>query len=394
MKRMKNFNNESAITLVALIITIIILIILAAVTIKVVTDMKILDFAIKGTEDYSKAQDKEMEDFEKIENLLTDTISNIQSGNTGGASNNSLIPTEADIGKYINYVPQGTDYTVEAKYSGTGQTSGTASEYYNIDQIFTQDTSLKWKIFKLENNILYIISDKSPVTGGCNNTGTLYINSSQGYNNGVTLLDKICDSIYGIADSPNIKAQNLKLEDILEIKSDEITPSAGSQYETVPYPFASSRSYPKIWYSNEKGSLNNAKNNRSTAYDLINLEDSRISSTSENPYYTFWGNSNMNTSEAWINESYYNMIMEPAQTRTYWLSSRLVYPKSNSECYFGLHYVFKTGITYTSLFTFASGSESIEKANNSIRPLVQIPLSECEITESTTSGMDFDITIK
>lgn len=29
-----------------------------------------------------------------------------------------------------------------------------------------------------------------------------------------------------------------------------------------------------------------------------------------------------------------------------------------------------------------------------LRPIVQIPLSACEITKSTTEGMDFDIKIK
>ena len=53
------------ITLVALIITIIVLIILSAVTIKIVTDMKIIEFAIKGTEDYRKSINRHYKQYRK-----------------------------------------------------------------------------------------------------------------------------------------------------------------------------------------------------------------------------------------------------------------------------------------------------------------------------------------
>ena len=58
-KRFDTNKNERGITLVALIITIIILIILAAVTINALTHDGLADMAIKGAQDYDKAQQNE-----------------------------------------------------------------------------------------------------------------------------------------------------------------------------------------------------------------------------------------------------------------------------------------------------------------------------------------------
>jgi len=87
---MKNLNgrpnniheNENAITLVALIITIIILIILAAVTINSLTHDGLADMAIKGAQDYDKAQQNEMNMLNEIDSMVKETIKNIEDGTT------------------------------------------------------------------------------------------------------------------------------------------------------------------------------------------------------------------------------------------------------------------------------------------------------------------------
>lgn len=65
---MINLKKESGITLIALIITIIILVILAAVSIRAVTNMKIVDYAVNGSQNYVAAGKKE-------EKVLDDTAS-------------------------------------------------------------------------------------------------------------------------------------------------------------------------------------------------------------------------------------------------------------------------------------------------------------------------------
>ena len=75
-KRLNRSKNENAITLVALIITIIILIILAAVTINSLTHEGLADMAIKGAQDYDKAQQDEMNMLNDIDAMVKETLKN------------------------------------------------------------------------------------------------------------------------------------------------------------------------------------------------------------------------------------------------------------------------------------------------------------------------------
>ncbi len=77
----KHRKREKGITLVALIITIIVLIILATVTIIAFTEMRILETASKGTENYASAQKYEqqiMNNIDKKANEVVKNITNIQ----------------------------------------------------------------------------------------------------------------------------------------------------------------------------------------------------------------------------------------------------------------------------------------------------------------------------
>ena len=82
-------NKENGITLIALIITIIILVILAAVSIRAVTNMRIVDYAINGTQNYvnaGKTENKTLDDAASfIEGAIgkIDKIQNQKTGPTG-----------------------------------------------------------------------------------------------------------------------------------------------------------------------------------------------------------------------------------------------------------------------------------------------------------------------
>ena len=86
---MKSFKRNEGITLIALIITIIILVILAAVSIRAVTNMRIVDYAINGTQNYVRAgknDNKLLEDTASfIEGAIgkLDKIQNQKTGPTG-----------------------------------------------------------------------------------------------------------------------------------------------------------------------------------------------------------------------------------------------------------------------------------------------------------------------
>lgn len=68
---------EKGITLVALIITIIILVILAAVSIAAVMNMKIVDYAVNGAQNYAKAGVQENTVIKQATDTLEETIGNI-----------------------------------------------------------------------------------------------------------------------------------------------------------------------------------------------------------------------------------------------------------------------------------------------------------------------------
>ena len=69
---------EKGITLVALIITVIILVILAAVTIITLQNSKMINYAVEGTQNYSKAQTEEDAIIKGFETTLDSTLSNIK----------------------------------------------------------------------------------------------------------------------------------------------------------------------------------------------------------------------------------------------------------------------------------------------------------------------------
>ena len=71
---MKKKNNENGITLIALIITIIILVILAAVSIRAVYDMGIVNHAVNGTQKYAEEAVKENQMLEDTTSLIGDTV--------------------------------------------------------------------------------------------------------------------------------------------------------------------------------------------------------------------------------------------------------------------------------------------------------------------------------
>ena len=98
----------------------------------------------------------------------------------------------------------------------------------------------------------------------------------------------------------------------------------------------------------------------------------------------------MNTSSAWTNSTYYDMVMTPAQSKAYWLSSRSVI-LSSSICDFGLQYVSSDGVGGYNVY-YSNGNAS--GSRYAVRPLVSIPLTSCVISTSTDSNFDYHIEAK
>ena len=78
-----NLKSEKAITLIALIITIIILVILAAVSIRAVYNMGIVNHAINGTAEYAKAAKNENKVMQDTESYLENVVARIKAAQDG-----------------------------------------------------------------------------------------------------------------------------------------------------------------------------------------------------------------------------------------------------------------------------------------------------------------------
>ena len=87
---------------------------------------------------------------------------------------------EGEVEKYIAYIPVNGSFSehTNSTYSGSSDNSSIST-----------DTSLKWKILSVGNNVLTLVSDKA-----VNNGFTL--EGANGYNNGVLLLNNACKAMY------------------------------------------------------------------------------------------------------------------------------------------------------------------------------------------------------
>ena len=466
-KRFDTNRNERGITLVALIITIIILIILAAVTINALTHDGLADLAVKASQDYQREQTNEMEKLNEIDNMVKETLKNIEDGTVippapdapgvesvtltvDGTPNGSIakviatvqpenagvvsykfeykLSTEADykLGQEINSSNKSCSYTymdltqlvvnnlkvtvtdhkgnnkeaiievtpdvaepmnptIDTTYGGlevayipkAGQTYNVASTYsgYSSNQSWsTSDYTGTWSVWGTDDNYIYIIS----TTG---TSKTLYLQGALGYNNGVTLLDTLCDTIFTDKTTyPGSAAQNLKLEQVLAVKASSISNNYASTYGTQPYTYE--YTYPYTWNAYEKTEANSTTN-RSTAYPLTT--NTTTTSQTYSPYFTLWHNTTMKTSTAWINSNYYTLVLLTGEPQSYWLSSRFVQPSTSWVCNFGMHYIMGGGVYEHALYWrdhFGTDCQSYTPL--AIRPIVSFPRSMYELDTSTT----------
>ena len=120
-------------------------------------------------------------------------------GGTGGGDTTITDRTGIQVGDYINYTPDSASAYSSSKLSSsiTGSSSNTSD--------LTQDT-LTWQVLRIYDN------------GAMDLIGTLtnqsvYFQGSLGYNNGVYVMNDICESLYS-KKSKGITARSVNLEDM------------------------------------------------------------------------------------------------------------------------------------------------------------------------------------
>lgn len=394
---MFKFNVEQAVTLVALIVTIIILVIIAAVTIAFAFQSDFINIIAQGSENYSIAQINESKLLDDTAIRIEETTNHISSitANMSDSDDTSYAQQEiqAMIGKYVNYQPEVGTYWEDKDKDGNIKNitdfADTTNFYSYEEQSFSTQTgndALKWRIWNIKDGKLFLISDKPT-------SQTLALYGALGYNNGVTLIDNICNTCYS-ANYDGIKVRNLKIEDIINI-----APTANplnDYYGKIRYSYTMKT--PLIWSKYEQGTLNEegkptsneyALNNRSIPYPLT------LQSTTESipvtPYITHFGPTKTSIIVSSNNEVFNELI---AGSQNYWLSSRCFATAADpNNCYFSLSYIYAYGIDYSNLYGLKGNHESSDLQNKKLRPLVSIPLTSCVLTPSTTNDNEIDYKI-
>lgn len=264
--------NDKAITLIALIITIIVMLILVGVTINVVISGGLMNTTKRGSyqtdasmikellehkkamvaatnaNDYERAiNDIEIDDLDLTQSLkeqfkdklivykgtlyyLPEKVTNveeqkwleeIQIYKWNGESN--LTDTEKatlEVGDYVRYAS-----TKEGGYKE--MTTGGVIAYATSDETglgWAQGISRdiypeEWRVLKIDGNKVTLISASASnrvnrITGGEDSYGRLNLKGEQLYNNGVEILNRMCDELYTTEYG---KARSVKIEDINEL---------------------------------------------------------------------------------------------------------------------------------------------------------------------------------
>ena len=204
MKKKKLKKGNEGITLVALVVTIVVLLILAGISLNLVLGQNgIISRAQEARDKTAQAK----VNTEKAINALTDEMEAYVKGNESGSGNNggNNGGTAADLSKYnIGDEVAYTYDTVSGGYSLTAAKSG-----YTSDQTVAQSsTTLKWKIInKDESKGTIDIVSAEPTSN------TVYFRGALGYNNGVYLINDICEKLYSNT-AKGIKARSINLEDM------------------------------------------------------------------------------------------------------------------------------------------------------------------------------------
>ena len=368
MKKTSKREKNKGITLIALIITIIVLLILAGVSITTLTgenglleqaqnakestekaelieraQTDILTIQAKNYGDLSREQlktvldkyfDNVPEDYTKDSELTGKDeygkyiikVSDIYDGILGG----SIVPAGLEVGSIVTYTPSGT-YEWEAEYC-----SSTLADDVVLDSSTDNYKINQWRVFEIDkiNKKVTLVPIK-PIEG------KVYLGQAQGYNNGVYLLIKACESLYGDT-AKGIKARNINIEDIEKKMTEQALQEAHSyvgasvgygEQEPEAYTTNSSK-YPSIYAKEILSVINQNKNNsglsKSEQTSLIKRSDEGAvngqitTATSIQPYLTSWSKTMSNTAfrKAENGISYYDLIMPKETNTTYWIASR------------------------------------------------------------------------
>ena len=385
------FQGEKGITLVALIITIIVLVILAAVSIMLVYRTRIVNYAINGTMNYAGEGIKENKVLEGTESLIESAVKElekIRGGETSPTPNPPTPPEETGlpkeelereemIGRYVDYNPQGTDYTVDGTYSGTG-----------FNQTFSKNDDMKWRIWGVEGNKLLLISETL--------AGNIQLQGANGYNNAVKILNDACAQAYGNSSYGSaIKVRSINQDDIDKVTN--MTTDAQRKAVTSSYGTTVTPSYKQcpIMYNYEPGKTGGGTLDRSVQYN--NNSWVTGTSTMTSGKWTHYRYSITNYATQTIYDALLTNMSASSTSGTdshtaYWVASRCVH-LSSSYAYFRVFIVYGGNVDANGLYYSNGGTYSYA---NAVRPVVEVNLDSIAIggTGSGTASSPYSMVKK
>ena len=328
---MKKIKNMRGITLIVLVVTIVVLLILAAVSIVILGgEDGIIMRVIESKEKTEIADEKEQ---------LTET----EKGQTNWGEISDK--TELKVGDYINYIPDAnTEGYTEDKLTEaiTGSTSNTSTITQDL-QYAKDETGMTWQILR-------IYADGSVDLIGSPTSQSVCFSGANGYNNGVTVMNDICETLYSRG---TIKARSVNYEDIEYWLTDAgkterdtySSYSEGPKYGHTQTYMSSNKYYPNL-YSQEIGTKIDSglsgliegidkETGNTTGLGISEegvADGSTQASTSLTVTQTYWSGS--------MNSTNFGEGRNVLRTsNSYWVASRYALCDFN-DASFGLRYVF------------------------------------------------------
>ena len=310
----KKMKNNSGITLIALIITIIVMLILVAVAVRTAINSGLFEHAKNATKDWVSEEEKE-------KNMGNDNyIKDIVNEYTGKIDRSYL-----RVGDYISYTPD-----TSPNYMGLGNsTSEKAGSTSNPIDGIPQDTTLIWRILSInEDGSVDIVSAKPTST-------KVYFNGSVGFNNGVYLLNDLCNNLYSNS-TLGVTARSINLLDI-ESKLNSAGIEARNSYNNGNKTYGELQTYtgnyantPEIYKRVGKTAEEETKNYYTVPTTETHTKESTLEA--QQTYYDF-----SNGADTYFDDSAFHDLIFNTGTK-YWIASRYV------DCYsdiagFGLRYV-------------------------------------------------------
>jgi len=284
------------------------------------------------------------------------------------------------VGDYVAYEPTTETFNWSNTPEGDTTTYATYSGSTSNSTLTTQ-TTLNWRVLDIVDGQVRLISDVPT-------TQTVYLQSYNGYNNAVYLLNKLCNTLY--SKSGVGTAQSLKIEDIQgHMNLDKTT--GGWDYNTYSdygSTYSPTNKYYPIIFAQEKNQIVNGTTG--TTYGLSEQTAPINQTTTQGVSswtvkYTYWFQ--LFTSAditRWTDPMYYTLFINNGSSYPYyWIASRCV----KAESGYAHFYVRFVGTDCVSGHTLYYSANTTSSNSYRVRPVVTLNSGiTVDTTDTTKDG--------